>query len=504
MTRHPYIPHRSRGHSLLFAVAMSTLLLLTSLAYLKWQVAAQLNARRQIAITQAYYVAQAAVIQVPLGYMRNARPTDLSAYSITTFNDGIIEGMGRYYRPMVKATQRFSTLHSTTLSNFATEFVLTATGAVEYNDFLGHKHEVRRKARLIIQRQFFSNYFYLTDIEQTRFGDFIYFWERDTLRGRVHSNSQIAMIGGNFYDVVSSTAQSFMGNPGNAIFRKGFRLNTSRIDFPYRAEYLRSAAAGSGAWLMGNNHSDRTFGLYFHGTSADGWSWQTGTPSTYRRGASDFNLSWNPAVDYPIFCDGTLWISGYVAGRVAIGAKNSIRLMDNMVYEDCQSPPYMPDTTRFFSMMTILSEAAEPTGDSTQPETGILVADVPANGRGNGAQWSPSQQGQRDIAVCAQIIALNASFTFEDQNIPGTVPTNYAPDERGNIYIRGALAQRRRGIVHHYYNFGTGYNKGYLYDERFKYVPPPFVMDATASGRISWRLCSWQFVPRHRNDEWNE
>ena len=209
MPRFIYSP--SGGYSLLIAVAMSLLLLFSSLAYLQWQVSAQYDARREVATTQAYYVAQAAVISVPLAFMRNRRPADLTTYALYNFPDGEIHGMGKYRRPLIEAVQSFTSIPNATLAGYAAAFKLSAVGIVTYHDFLNRPHEVRRKAQLMIRRQYFSNYFYLTDIESTRGGLHIYFWQFDTLKGRVHSNDQIGILGGYFTRPVSSCYPSFLG-----------------------------------------------------------------------------------------------------------------------------------------------------------------------------------------------------------------------------------------------------------------------------------------------------
>ncbi len=493
----------SGGYTLIYAVAMSLLLLFSSLAYLQWQVSAQYDARREIATTQAYYVAQAAVISIPLAYMRNRSPDDLATYALYTFPDGTIPGMGSYRRPMVEAVQTFSSIPNATLAGYAAAFKLSAVGIVTYNDFLNRTHEVRRKAQLMIKRQYFSNYFYLTDLETTRAGLHIYFWQYDTLKGRVHSNDQIALIGGYFTRPVSSCYPAFLGAWSNATFLQGYHLSAPHIDFPYKASYLRAAAAAAGAWLPATLNQTN-YALYFHGTQADMWSWEAGTPSPYLTHAPTGMLTWTPSTDYPIFSEGDLWISGYINGRVGIGSENTIKLMDNLTYEECQSVPYYPDTTRFTNMTTLISEAYELPPDPINGETGVIVANTVANGRDNGAAYPQSDQAHRDIGIDAMIIALNSTFGIEQENIPGSPYLGPSPDERGMIYIRGAIAQHRRGVVHWYYNDGTGYNKGYLYDERFKYVPPPFIMDASSAGMIQWAVDGWEDFPRHPGDERNE
>jgi len=92
--------------------------------------------------------------------------------------------------------------------------------------------------------------------------------------------------------------------------------------------------------------------------------------------------------------------------------------------------------------------------------------------------------------------------------------------ERGNLWIYGSIAQRRRGFIHRsgnqspdnpdtnsYWNlpgyvFGgghnsTGYNKKYYYDQRFLYVQPPHfpeVYQGSQAGRMSaFKEMAWNY-----------
>ena len=488
---------RSHGHALGFAVPMALLLLFSSMAYLRWQVYGQDTSRHQVAAIQAYYTAQAAVIQIPLAYMRNQRPSDLTNLSMMAFPDGSISDLGEYRRPLIELKSRQGESRSSSLMGRMRDYELSATGIVRYNDNNGNPtKEVSRKARLRITRQLMAHYFYLTEYEQTRFGEMIYFWNHDTLQGRVHTNSEFAFTGGLFTKLVTQTGSRVYGNSSAAIFRQGFRTNVPQVEFPVFAQSIRDAAAASGTWL---NTSDcqYIYGLQFQGSSAMMWRWQAGTRSPFCDMTQAIGvIDWNTSGDYGIFCDGTLWIRGTITVRIGIGAAGSIRLMDNLVYSDCQQLPYVPLSSSN-NMVTLVSEVAEPGSNHTEPWTGIVIANTPENGRENGGNlYPPSNQTRRDIAICAQIITLHSSFTFEDQN--DTWDDNISPtrpDERGTIYLRGAIAQWRRGYVHRNNLGGTGYNKGYLYDERFETVPPPFIFDATNRGFVKWNVVAWSDDP---------
>ncbi|MCX7834611.1 MAG: hypothetical protein N2450_00915 [bacterium] len=506
---------KQSGHTLVFAVPMAALLLFSSLAYLKWQVAAQQLSRHQVAATQAYYTAQAAVIKVPLAYMRMRRPNELQSYTEMTFPDGVLDGgFGEYKKPMIQSLGVTSSGGNTGggLLTVGRDFLLSATGVVRYEDFRGRKIEVRRRAQLLLRRQQFSAYFYLTNFEQTRFGEFIWFWPPDTLQGRVHSNSVIGINGGVFHQLVTSTASYWAGNHTNATYYKGRRLNVPPVEFPFTAEYLRAAAAGGGVFLSSEGGT-QTYGIRFEGNSGAVWRWPTGTPSPMTQGVppNAGSIAIPGGSDLAIFCDGELWIFGHVNGRVGIGAAGNLRLLDNITYSGTlyENLPYQKPSNSLVSMMTLISEAPEP-ADRSDPWTGILIANTRANGRGGGRAAPAGSQHLRDIAIYGQLIALNSSFTFEDQNdtwdpFLQPLPNDYGQnnDERGTIFLRGAVAQKRRGYVHRSNRGGTGYAKGYIYDDRFSsgLFPPPFTIDVTNAGFAKWDIEGWQDIPRKPGDE---
>ncbi len=502
---------RNGGFSLGFAVPMSMLLLFSSLAYLKWQVADQQNAIHQVAATQAYYVAQAAIIQVPLGYMRNARP-GFSPTAEIRFADGVVAGFqnARYLRPLISYRTQAGTQAGSLIQR--RDYLLSATGVVRFTNYQHETQQVRRRAQLLLRKREFSQYFYFTDEEQTRFGEYIWFWSRDSIYSPVHANSNIGVHAGAYFGALVTTTgeiQSPQGSTFAGFPRPGYFQHVKKIPIPVKADRLRTSAAAGGRWL---NSSDKqyTHGLWFNGTTATLWRWRTGTRSPYLDMSQAVGaVTWAPSREFAIFCDGDLWICGQVYGLVGIGAYGNLRLYDNITYQDgqCSQLPYRvnPNT---HSMMTLISEVDEPPdNDRRAPWTGILMGDTPYNGRANGRQYGQSDQAHRDIAIHGQIFALNSSFTFEDQNDSTDAYIGPNPDERGAIYLTGAVCQHRRGYVHRSNRGGTGYDKVYQFDPRWDKTKvsvvsyPPFQMDLTSEGFLKWDVMGWQDLERKRGDE---
>jgi len=276
-------------------------------------------------------------------------------------------------------------------------------------------------------------------------------------------------------------------------------LNAPRVEFPNRAYELRRGAAGSGTYLLTNNGA-YTFGIITNNSSASIYRWETGTPSTmYNPNSSPIGTcAWRGYSDFAIFCDGDLWLDAHegVRGRVGFGAAGNLRLMDDVLYSQVMfRSGYYPDNNDQ-DMVSLISEAPDASiPSSTNPPTGVLVANTPANGMMN-------MMNGRDIVICGSIIALNSSFTFEDQNDafdPYICPNPPATDERGTIFVRGNIIQNRRGYVHRMNHNGTGYGRGYWYDTRFatQRQCPPFVSAATSNGFAKIKIIGWQDETQH-------
>jgi len=184
--------------------------------------------------------------------------------------------------------------------------------------------------------------------------------------------------------------------------------------------------------------------------------------------------------------------------------------MDNLVYSQAPTRPYYVNPRTTTDQATWISEAPEPGDRREDPWTGIVIANTWENGREGGMSFPDINQERRDIAIHGLVFAANSSFTFEEQNDiwdPYQCPTPPANDNRGRIYLTGAVHQRRRGYVHRSNHGGTGYYKSYYYDDRWDKLKnpnagdPPFQDDLTSNNLLIWDLLGWQDVPRQPGDD---
>ena len=111
---------------------MSLLLLCSSVAYLQWQVYEQQLGIHKVKEIQAYYTAQAAIIHVPLAYMRTCRPQDVRSLSYKAFPDGVIPDMGEYRNAKITILNPYANHEpSSYLSYLKRKYELSASGVVK-------------------------------------------------------------------------------------------------------------------------------------------------------------------------------------------------------------------------------------------------------------------------------------------------------------------------------------------------------------------------------------
>ena len=154
-----------------------------------------------------------------------------------------------------------------------------------------------------------------------------------------------------------------------------------------------------------------------------------------------------------VFLHGKVDLRGVLAAqgiRLAIGSSHDIRLVDNLMLRGTneQSGELPAGATSKIFLMS---------------EQSVIIGNTWENGREN-------QSHGADIVITALVTALRESFTFENMNdIGDPYISPITPDERGNIVLTGGIAQSRHGYVHRSNLGGTGYNKVYRWDERFRY-----------------------------------
>ncbi|MBZ0264929.1 DUF4900 domain-containing protein [bacterium] len=459
-----------RGTILINTVFIVIFLVAVGFAFMNWAADEAYQAEYDLARTQAYYVAQHGILHEILPRLRKYKPGTLPEAYVglpggeISFDD---EEVGYYSDALLERLQDRGS------SDFFAQlfyFDLSATGNVEINSpFPQHSSKiVSRRVTMRAKLRFFSNYMYLTDQERTEVNTIIWFWQEDTLWGRVHSNAGIGIKNTPvFYGLVSTSQSDFIHGLGyDPWFATTPQFNVPEVNFPFIAENLR---ANAGQAYLDNGHGTWQTRLE---AEEGGWhfqQWPIGIPFDPANVISSGYIPYGNELG--IFVEGDLEILGdNVQGTCTVGSEGNMYLIDDIIYDGHNGTDSVP--LDFPHLLGLISES------------NILIADNQANGHNNGDIFGTHSRAH--IRITASLIALNQSFTFENQNRPNDpycvcIPCpdgNGGPDERGAIYLRGSVAQRRRGFVHRSHCDGTGYDKQYEYDLRLDIRPPPHVLEA--------------------------
>jgi hypothetical protein len=493
------------------ALIMVGFLVFTGFAYLNWGADEAYNATREYMKKKAYYTAHAGIMDRGFQHLRslniNNIPVDPMTLGYTYLSDqhgDLIARAETWMQPDIN-------IMGTAFADY-NYLDYWSIGRVESRRYSGEQYGVEDTVSLKVKLLGLSHYFYLTDNEKTPFNEVIKFWHEDTLEGWVHSNDTIAIMENPvFYDRVTTVAP---------VFWQGSGYNPQFVNYPptfnYREVYLPETADEiREAALAYGNFFDSENGTYAHRLVFDGdhgWTmyrWYMGTPF-------DSSTSWNGSIPQweAIFVDGYLELEGTVKGQVTVGARghpndqeflgyHCIRLRNDIKYwfANSYNGSFNDTTGGYTDILGIVSES------------NITIANTEANGRENGGNYYPGDPNRNDIIITAAMVALGnetyanywGSFSFEDQNEPPPTPTIWefftadysAPqslpsDERGDIFLWGAVTQRRRGYVHRSNHGGTGYGKEYHFDDRLRYMTPPYFIKATdSSGNAFFQVISW-------------
>lgn len=299
------------------------------------------------------------------------------------------------------------------------------------------------------------NYMYFSERERTVFGDWIKFWHGDTLDGPIRSNDTIAIMQDPvFYDYVISSAPCFWHGTGyNPGMNSAVILDAPLLDLPDSAAWVREQAAEQGHFFFAGETMQARVLFGDHNLRI----WWTPDGSPFDTAAYTDHALADSAV---VFFDArNVRISGVVHSILIFGASGRIGLEDDVRYASSEPRigrvmPGHPEK------LALISEGE------------IKILNTPSNGRENSGGLGNNQTNPAltDIVINGLLFALNESFTFENQNDPDSgYVCDCIPDDRGQIWLTGALAQKRRGYVHRSSNNSTGYLKQYRYDDDLRY-----------------------------------
>lgn len=510
-----------RGSLLINSVILMFVLILTGGAFLKWTTQAAHQAIFDLASSQAYYVAQYGAINGGLAELRRRTDIDLPNRAITFPNGEIdsdiggINGLdftGKYIDNVLEPVPSFRLDPNAPDAQDAPpeQYFVHSTGVVDVVMVNGEHKSVSRTVTLKVQKPALSKYFYFTDQETTALGEVIWFYQEDIVYGPVRSNDVIAIKNNpQFYSEVITTASDFLHGPGfNPIFHgPDPQFDADSVVLEDRAGELRQAASGMG------NYFDSNDGEYQSRVVAEpgGWhvqQWPAGSPFDETTLVTDIIVPYT--LNTAIFCEGPLQLWGdNVQGRSTVGSEGDMRLMDDVTYQG-YGPADLSTRNQEDSYYLANQGSSDILGLIS--EQNIRIANTPANGRGNHAALYSTNHDSTHIIITGALITLGGSFDFENQNNAPDDPFGFdgywwcdpqgqhpnQPDERGEIWLRGSVIQRRRGYVHRSNCGGTGYDKEYSYDIRMWKTPPPyFPKETDKDGRYNFQIVqSFDSIPQ--------
>jgi hypothetical protein len=308
------------------------------------------------------------------------------------------------------------------------------------------------------------DYLYLTDHEQTVFGDWLPFSQSDSLDGPVRSNE---CLGFQRYPAVSSwvmTAASCNSCPSPRSWwgPHPYMCDYGRVEFPTQFAGLRNRASAQGHFYGGPGQDAKAV---LADTLVRVYLWPHGTPF-------DTSLTFiTVALDSgrnSMFFDCPLILRGILRGELEIGSSSNVGIEDNVLYADAD-PVTGVTPASSTNYLTIAGEAA------------VKILNTVANGRNNSSGYglATTNPAYSSVTISAGVYALE-TFTFEQPNDAdsgyicepcGCNPTGIGggPDDRGTIYLYGGLVQGRRGYVHRSSCSSTGYLQHWRYDARWQH-----------------------------------
>jgi hypothetical protein len=317
----------------------------------------------------------------------------------------------------------------------------------------------------------FADYLWLTNSEHDMTtGNALYWWQADTLDGRVHSNDTLFISAGQsygpvFYKKVTS-CQDDTKPPRNTynynlVFKSEFFPRSARIVFPDQADSVRRYARGEcliGSQATAPNKQyyirffdgntfrvlERNRGQAFDTTyNVPGQGWQAPGVTIRRLPANGAIFVYGKLyIDAPKNVPGRSDLMG-INGRVTIASSDTMIIQRN-VFLAC-------------------SDTAGRIPLSCDDALGLISENWLLMSRFCGVPVYPNRGA---LIVNAAIATLRGSMSVENIDL--------AP-EFNSLFIHGSIAQLYRGIIHRG-SLGNGHGfaqKDYIYDQRLALNPPP-------------------------------
>ena len=249
----------------------------------------------------------------------------------------------------------------------------------------------------------------------------------DTMDWDVHSNDFIRLkYFPQFHGHISSSQDRFQEYAAMAYFRFEPIFNAPEIEIPENISHLRNSCDT----FIDSDGFRRIIKFYMRMDSIEICTSPLGVPDL----DSTIAFIVQPQ-DHVIFVDGDVEVSGILSGTLTIASTGNIYLPDNCRYFGANRLTGMFEEEEMEHMLGLISER------------NVIIKNTLANGRVDGDNEEPNNHNRHSIAINAAILTLGESFTFENQNHDWDRYQGPEPDERGIIYHKGALIQKRKGFV---------------------------------------------------------
>ena len=300
------------------------------------------------------------------------------------------------------------------------------------------------------------NYMYFTDSELTVLNERIRFTSADTLSCARTNDcfpfSSQPQVDPQDYAIMGTGCYGWRHDP-HLVF------NAPDLPFPRQAGQIRQLAHLHGYFFSQGSNMQAL--AHLQNRSIHYWFWPVGTPFDSSGGGNYLDLPDSAVV---FFDTPTLTLSGTVVTTLILGVSGDAALEDNIVYQS-SSPPWGQLALNHPEKFALVAEGS------------IDIVNSWANGRenSNGRGNSQTDPDSTGIALNGLYFALGESFTFLQQNdedsgyVYQDPPGTPHSDDRGTIYLSGAVVEKQRGYVHRSTNSSTGYLKHYVNDESLKF-----------------------------------
>ncbi len=316
------------------------------------------------------------------------------------------------------------------------EYKVLLVSTTQYDD-------IEVTTEVLMQRDSFSKYSYMTQSELSASGSTIWFMDADNIHGPIHTNGQFAMSGSpSFYGLVTSPNmwRAHSTNPTSPNFYGGENFNAPLKTAPTSYEIGKIATAATSDGLRFNS---QIYVQFFESNGVGNariWEW-TGASWT---APVDYDLSQTNGI---ISASGRVDVYGEVKGEITLHSESLIEIDGDITY------------------------VTSPLVDSSSTDMLGLVSEGDVRIDANAHSFS----GTQDVTVHASIMAVNTSFYVENYNYCCS---------KGTLNLLGGLIQANRGPVGTFSGSTvySGYSKNYQYDNRLKAsIPPTFPRESVFS-----------------------